>query len=331
MPLTLLHHKLTELFQQLDAKSVPAPVEFCIGNYVFYPDGGYSDMASHPDFRKLNISQIKRLCAIAEDLLAMQKTALFQSFVRDEGIIVIDKMQGQIEYSMDIAYYSTSSRVMEIYPQITYPQKIEKQRLDSAFVTNDLIHEAAHHIDYWLNMQPKKRALHYLHSSSLLLNWLVELDLKLRPQGVSRLIVQVREEEGYSKTVLREAGYKPNVVTNILCSEFFAIACEYYYGGRPSIPSPLLEAYISYVVDFDLAIRNGFLAYKEIEKKRGSLWRWLHTDTDKLLGDRKAEFQRLIKAFDSLSDDIDKRLLTGKIEALAVKIVAETIEHVKTD
>lgn len=316
MPLTPEHHILTERLRELDAKPISAPIEFGVGNYVFYPYRGFADIAERDDYRKLSASQVRTLTKIADDILAMQRTALFEAFVNDDGIIVVDKAQQQIEYSIDIAYNAARSRVEDIYPQVTYPQTLAAKKVDGAFIRNDTAHEVAHHADYWLDLESKIKSLRYLHSSSTVLNWLIELDRELHPSGVGELILQVRKEEGYDEQTLLEDGFGVEKVGEMLRAETFAIACEYYYGSQQpeDIDSPLLKAYMLQVLELDLAIQTLFIPLKEMERRRGLLRAAIHRGVDAILGEDEDSF----------------RVLRGKLATVTGELRNEHVKAIET-
>ncbi|MBM3617365.1 MAG: hypothetical protein FJX23_02345 [Alphaproteobacteria bacterium] len=330
MPLTPEHHTLAEKLRALDARQISAPIEFGVGNYAFYPYRGFADIAERDDYRKLSPTQVATLTKIADDILAMQRTELFEAFVNDDGIIVVDKAQQQIEYSIDIAYNAARSRVEDIYPQVTYPQAMPAKRADDLFVRNDTAHEVAHHIDYWLNLESKVKSLKYLHSSSTLLNWLIELDRELHPDGVAALVQHVRKEEGYDKQSLLEEGYTVEKVDQMLRAESFAIACEYYYGSaQPQVRhSVLLEAYMEQVLDLDLAIQTLFIPLKEMERRRGLLRAAIHLGIDEILGEDEDSFQ-LLKKRVAEQKGASRAEHVQAIETVVLRVMARLLAEVR--
>lgn len=330
MPLSPLHYELAERFSKLDGKPISAPIELGIGEYAFYPYRGYSDISQRDDFRKLSQSQLKMLIKIADDILNMQRTELFEAFVNDDGIIVIDKAQKQIEYSIDIAYNAARSRVEDIYPQVTYPQTMATSRVQDLFVRNDTAHEVAHHADYWLDLESKIKSLDYLHSSSTLLRNLKVLDEELRPDGVAQLISQVRMEEGYVSEALLEEGYDADKVQAMLNAEFFAIACEFYYGSvQPSkASSPLLEAYMLLVLDLDLDIQTLYIPLKDMEARRGVLRKAIHADMDEILGEDADSFQLLYARLRSLTGAAREDYVNA-IEIVILRAVTRLVDRVR--
>lgn len=314
MPLTPLHSSLADLFNQLDMCDIPVPTEFGIGNYVFYPDGKFTDISSHRDFYKLSPSYVQILLNISQDLLHLQNNELFKVFVQDGGILVIDKAQRQVEYSIDIVYSTLSSRLEEVYPQITYPNKIATKESQFPFVRNTVAHEAAHHADYWLDSRSKNKLLYYLHSGSVLFNWLFECDRLLYPNGLANLILHVREEEGYSETSLLKKGYDNTLVQDILRAESFAITCEFYSGNIQEFShSSLLEIYINQVLTKDIDIRKSLNGQQKNDVGRGALYKAINADIEIILGESRTKFEDfLLKNIDAvkplLSEVIDEYL-----------------------
>lgn len=330
MPLSPLHEELATRLRELDARQISAPIEMGVGNYAFYPYRGYGDIAERDDFRKLSQNQINRLLTICDDILSMQRKELFEAFVNDDGIIVIDKNQKQIEYSIDIAYNAARSRVEDIYPQVTYPQTMPMERVQDIFVRNDTAHEVAHHADYWLDLESKFKYLDYLHSSSTLLRWLVELDRELRPDGISELIFYVRRQEGYVEENLLKEGYDAVKVQDMLNAEFFAIACEYYF-GRPQTyqaASPLLEAYMLLVLDTDLDIQTLFIPLKDMEMRRGVLRKAIHADMDSILGDDADSFRMLHARMQFLTGAARQEYVNA-IEIVVLRAITRLVEQVR--
>lgn len=332
MSLSPLHHELAERFTLLDAKPISAPIEIAVGNYAFYPYRGYGDIAERDDFRKLSQSQLKTLIKIADDLLAMQRPELFDAFVNDDGLIVVEKAQKQIEYSIDIAYNAARSRVEDIYPQVTYPQTLKNPRVQEHFIRNDTAHEVAHHADYWLDLESKIKSLDYLHSSSTLLRWLTALDCELRPAGVAQTIRQLRTEEGYDSQRLLAEGYAVEKVQEMLNAEFFAIACEFYYGSTQpaALVSPLLEAYMLLVLDTDLDIQTLYIPLKDMERRRGLLRRAIHADIAEILGEDADSFRMLYERLKGLTGAVREEHVNA-LEVVVVRAVTRLVDRVRLE
>jgi hypothetical protein len=323
-----LQQQLALRYHELDARAISPPIEIGVGDYAFYPYRGFSDVLAREDFKKLSPNQLRTLIKIADDILAMQRPELFEAFVNDDGTIVVDKAQPHIEYSVDIEYNDARSRVEEIYPQVTYPQSIHPKRIQDGFVRNDTAHEVTHHIDFWLNMESKKLHLDYLHSSSVLLAWLKELDQALRPDGVADLIEKVRHAEGYVPEVLLEEGYTPQKVDQMMRAEFFAIAGEYYYGSEQVFAkhSPLLEAYMMLVLDTDLEIQRLYIPFKDMEARRGVLRHAIHASVESILAQDADIFHTRRQAFDGLTDATEKQMAAHAIEQIVISAMRRLIQ-----
>lgn len=318
-----LQQQLGRCFRALDERGVSPPIEIAVGDYAFYPYRGFCDVLERDDFRKLSQNQLRTLVKIAEDILAMRRVELFEAFVNDDGVVVVDTSQAQVEYSIDIQYNDARSRVEEIYPQVTYPQAGKLvMRVQDRFVRNDTAHEVSHHADFWMDMERKKARLEYLHSSSTLLAWVEELDRALHPDGVAALIAQVRDAEGYVAEHLLEEGYEPRKVDQMLRAEFFAIAGEFYYGSEQHFPvrSPLLEAYMAEILDLDLDIQRLYIPFKDMEQRRGALRKAIHGTVDELLGDDAGTFHALRERFGEGGKG--KKALARKIESVVVRAIA---------
>lgn len=327
-----LHSQLAERLKALDAQKLSPPIEIAVGDYAFYPYRGFADIAQREDFQKLTQNQLRTLLKIADDILAMQHTELFEAFVNDDGIIVIDKAQPHVEYSLDIEYNDARTRIEEVYPQVTYPQAAKMAvRVQDKFVRNDTAHEVAHHVDFWLKMDAKKRHLDYLHSSSTLLAWLETLDKVLRPKGVADLVTQVREAEGYVAEVLLEEGYAPKKVDQMLRAEFFAIVGEFYYGStqRFSDRSPLLEAYMSMVLNTDLELQRLYIPFKIMESRRGELRDAIHAPVDTILGEDAAAFYVLREQFAKTRKHNDKLAIAEQIEGIVIRAIHRLINTIR--
>lgn len=327
-----LQLQLAERYRTLDAKEISPPIEIAVGDYVFYPYRGFSDILEREDFQKLSQNQLRTLIAIADDILSMQRPELFEAFVNDDGIIVIDKYQPHVEYSLDIIYNDARSRVEELYPQVSYPQGINRHaKADDILVRNDTAHEVAHHADFWMDMSQKQPNLDYLHSGSALLPWLETLDLLLYPEGVSHLIGKVREAEGYIPSQLLAEGYTPQKIDQMMRAEFFAIAGEYYYGSpqRFTGRAPLLEAYMDLVLGTDLEIQRLYIPFKEMERRRGLLRAAINLPIDSLLGDRAAYFHALCG---QMAQEPKTRRAIGlsvEIEAIAMEAISKMVRRVR--
>jgi hypothetical protein len=314
-----LQQQLGARYRKLDRLQISPPIEIAVGDYAFYPYRGFCDVLERDDFRKLSSNQLRTLIKIADDILAMQRTELFEAFVNDDGIIVVDKAQPHVEYSIDIEYNDARSRVEEIYPQVTYPQGLKPVRVQDRFVRNDTAHEVTHHIDYWLNMESKQLHLDYLHSSSTLLVWLEELDRILHPQGVAELIGAVREAEGYVAEALLDEGYTTQKVDQMLRAEFFAIAGEYYYGSPQASgeSSPLLEAYMRLVLDTDLEIQRLYIPFRDMETRRGVLRAAIHAPLDRILREDANAYHALRRQWSEASES-ERQGITPRIESLVI-------------
>lgn len=326
-----LQQQLAAQLKQLDARSISPPIEIAVGDYAFYPYRGFADIAKREDFRKLSSKQLKRLSRIADDILAMQRPELFEAFVNDDGIIVVDNAQAQVEYSIDIHYNDARSRVEEIYPQVTYPQSGKSQHVQDMFIRNDTAHEVAHHADFWMDMRKKKAQLEYLHSSSVLLAWIEELDILLHPQGVASLIQQVRDAEGYVAETLLEEGYSPRKVDQMLRAEFFAIAGEFYYGSKQHFAerSALLEAYMEEVLDMDLKIQRLYIPFKDMEMRRGILREAIHSPVKTLLGKRAEAFFERREHFLTQEEGKPKQEVAAEIETLVIEAIKDMAQQVQ--
>lgn len=327
-----LQEQLAARYRALDEQEISPPIEISVGDYAFYPYRGFCDVLERDDFRKLSTNQLRTLIKIADDILAMQSVELFEAFVNDDGIIVVDKAQPHVEYSIDIEYNDARSRVEEIYPQVTYPQVLNKTvRVQDAFVRNDTAHEVTHHIDYWLNMESKNLHLDYLHSSSTLLVWLEELDRVLHPQGVAELICHVREAEGYVPEMLLEEGYTPEKVDQMLRAEFFAIAGEYYYGSKQkpeTEASPLLEAYMRLVLDTDLEIQRLYIPFRDMETRRGVLRAAIHASLDRILRDDGNAYHDMRRQLGETSGP-ERAQLIQRIEELVIAVMERMMQQVR--
>lgn len=323
---------LAERYRALDAKEISPPIEIAVGDYVFYPYRGFCDMLEREDFQKLSQNQLRTLVAIADDILSMQHPELFEAFVNDDGIIVVDKYQPHVEYSLDIIYNDARSRVEELFPQVSYPQGIDRRaKVDDMLVRNDTAHEVAHHADFWMDMSQKQPRLDYLHSGSGLLAWIEGLDLLLYPEGVSHLIGKVREAEGYIPSQLLAEGYDPQKVDQMMRAEFFAIAGEYYYGSPQQFAgrSPLLEAYMTMVLGTDLEIQRLYIPFKEMERRRGLLRAAINSPIDALLEDKAGHFHALCERI--VQEQKTKRGvgLSVEIESIAMEAVSKLVLRVR--
>ncbi len=309
-----LSQQLVERFAALDARPLTPPIEVVVEEYAFYPYRGFSDISQRDDFRHLTKEQLHTLIKIADDLLAMQRPELFDAFVNDDGILVIDPEQEMIEYSIDIDYNASHSRVREVYPQVAFPYLESSEPEEDDFHRNDLAHEMAHHADFWVDHRATMRHLLYMHSSSTLLAWLEELDILLHPDGVAALIQRVRNDEGYVPAALLENGHAPARVDEMLRAEFFAIAGEFYYGSRQPFKqqSPLLEAYMRLVLDTDLEIQNLIIPFAEMERRRKVLRDAIH-----------AKLERLLRRHGSVYHELRRKLREAKTKAEATQITRE--------
>lgn len=318
-----LAQQLAERYRMLDKRGISAPIEIVVGEYAFYPYRGFSDVPRRDDFKRLTQNQLKTLIKIADDILAMQRPELFEAFVNDDGIIVVEKSQPHVEYSVDVEYNDARSRIEEIYPQVTYPQGVKMVRVQDHFVRNDTAHEVVHHADFWMKKTAKRAELDYLHSGSALLVWLEELDKHLHPDGVAKLISDVRDAEGYVPELLLEEGYTPRKVDQMLRAEFFAIAGEFYYGSVQHFDtrSPLLEAYMIHVLDLDLEIQRLYIPFEDMEQRRGVLREAIHTPVNLMLGEDAEVFHALREEFDA-QDDGGKQAVAEKIEAVVIGAMA---------
>lgn len=328
----LLQQQLAERYRSLDAKEISPPIEIAVGDYVFYPYRGFSDMLEREDFQKLSQNQLRTLIAIADDIMSMQRPELFEAFVNDDGIIVIDKYQPHVEYSLDIIYNDARSRVEELYPQVSYPQGINRRaKVDDMLVRNDTAHEVAHHADFWMDMSYKQPKLDYLHSGSILLSWIAELDRFLYPQGVADLIGQVREAEGYIPEHLMAEGYSPQKVEQMMRAEFFAIAGEFYCGSPQNFSgrSFLLEAYMRLVLGTDLEIQRLYIPFKEMERRRGLLRTAINSSIDSLLGNKATQFHAL---YNEIAQARAKAKMIGiavEMESLALEAISKLVLRVR--
>ncbi|MCH2545981.1 MAG: hypothetical protein MK052_00010 [Alphaproteobacteria bacterium] len=325
MTQSALRDQLAERFAQLDAKELSPPIEIAVGDCAFYPYRSFCDILEREDFKKITQNQLRTLIKIADDILAMQHPALFEAFVNDDGIIVVDKAQPHIEYSIDIEYNDARSRVEEVYPQVTYPQGMKPLRMKDKFVRNDTAHEVAHHADFWLNMNAADVHLSYMHSSSTLLAWLEELDHSFHPQGIADLFIQVREAEGYVAGALLEEGYPPAKVDEMLRAEFFAIAGEYYYGSKQcfSGKSALLEAYMQHILQCDLDIQIMYIPFEEMERRRGILRNAIHAPVDALLASHAKRYYELREMLEKSRTKNSRANKINAIEALVVAAVKD--------
>lgn len=327
-----LKEQLAARLEELDARFITPPIEIVVGEYSFYPYHGFSDILSRADFKKLTQGQLKILVKIADDILAMRRTQLFEAFVNDDGIVVVDKQQPHIEYSIDIEYNGARSRIEEIYPQVNYPVNIKATRVQDAFVRNDTAHEVTHHADFWVDQQANTSRLQYLHSTSTLLAWLEELDLDLRPNGVADLFIKVRNAEGYVAERLLEEGYKPAKVDQMLRAEFFAIAGEYYFGSEQTFKarSPLLEAYMEYVLETDLDIQNLYIPFQEMEARRKILREAIHAPVDRLLREHANPFHELRRQLEAEQVNARRARIGREMEKLVIRAVKEMIDNVRS-
>lgn len=325
-----IRERLEECCKALDKRAITPPIEITVGDYSFYPYRGFGDLLGREDFNRLSQSQLRMLLKIMEDILAMERPELFEAFVSDDGVITIDKRQKLIEYSMDIAYNDTRSRIEEIYPQVTYPQTLSHRAVKDGFIRNDTVHEVAHHADFWIDVEGRDKHLQYLHSGSTLLAWCEELDKLLHPDGAAILIGQVREEEGYVPDYLLENGYLPEEIDRMLRAEFFAIAGEYYYGRRQihPVPSPLLEAYMLQVVGVDLEIQTLCIPFEEMERRRKYLYVAIHDSVNQLLRGKAATYYRLREL---LADCAPERRssIVEMIEKLVCGIIRQVVQDVR--
>lgn len=328
----LLQLQLAERYRALDEKEISPPIEIAVGDYVFYPYRGFSDMLEREDFQKLSQNQMRTLIAIADDILSMQHPELFEAFVNDDGIIVVDKYQPHVEYSLDIIYNDARSRVEELFPQVSYPQGIDRHaKADDLLMRNDTAHEVAHHADFWMDMSYKQPNLDYLHSGSALLAWIEELDLLLYPAGVSHLIGKVREAEGYIPSQLLAEGYSPQKVDQMMRAEFFAIAGEYYYGSPQHFMgrSPLLEAYMAMVLGTDLEIQRLYIPFKEMERRRGLLRAAINAPIERVLEDKAAHFRSLCEQITQAQKTQRVIGLSIEVESIAMDAVSRLVRRVR--
>ena len=327
-----LKDELAERLGAVDLRAVSPPIEIGVGDYSFYPYRGFTDLLERDDFRHLTKPQLRTLIKIADDLLAMRRPELFEAYVHDDGILVIDKEQGQIEYSMDVEYNDARSRIEEIHPQVTYPQALPgRKRVLHKFSRNDTVHEVTHHADFWIDMDDRRKELQYLHSGSMLLNWLQQLDCVLRPDGVANLIMSVREEEGYVAENLLREGYSPDKVDQMMRAEFFAIAGEFYYGSKQSHKeaSPLLEAYMHYVLDLDLEIQTLYISFKEMEIRRKFVKNMISQPLDYLLGGDAERYYALRQAFDKSQMELTRKDVVQEIESILISQIKYASEAVR--
>ena len=332
MAATNIQDELATCFSELDEQMISPPIEITIGDYSFYPYRGFSDILRRDDYRKLSQQQLKSLLKIGTDILHMRKRELFEAFVNDDGVIVVDKYQEQIEYSIDVEYNDARHKIEEIYPQVAYPQAPKaKPTSDDDFVRNDTAHEVGHHADFWLDVDSHDKHLQYMHSSSTLLAWLEQLDSTLHPGGVADLIVQVRTEEGYVAEALLEEGYKPQKVDSMLRAEFFAIACEFFFGSEQHFEekSPLLEVYMNQVLETDLDIQNQFITFKEMEQRRAVLYQAIHQPVKAILGHDAKRFQNLRDTLDTLHGRKERVECVSEIEGLVVGRISDIIAEVR--
>jgi hypothetical protein len=327
-----LQKELAKRLKALDRKQISPPIEIAVGDYAFYPYRGFNDITGRDDFRKLSQNQLRTLIKITEDILEMERPELFEAFVNDDGIIVVDKAQPHVEYSIDISYNDARSRVEEIFPQVTYPQGVRAVRLQDKFIRNDTAHEVAHHADFWIDVERRGVQLEYLHSSSVLLVWLEELDLLLRPQGVAHLITQVRDAEGYVAESLLSEGYTPKKIDQMLRAEFFAIAGEFYYGSKQRFAdrSPLLEAYMTQVLDLDLEIQRLYISFADMEKRRKILREAIHAPVNVLLGTDADAYRVLREKFDATKKYNEKLAIAEEIESLVMHAMARVLKDVRS-
>lgn len=328
-----LAQQLAARYAALDKQGISPPIEIAVGDYAFYPYRGFSDIPKRDDFKRLTNNQLKTLIKIADDMLAMQRPELLEAFVNDDGVIVVDKTQPHVEYSVDIEYNDARSRIEEIYPQVTYPQGAKLAGVQDKFIRNDTAHEVAHHADFWMLLSNKHARLTYLHSGSVLLAWLEELDRLLRPHGVASLIAEVRDAEGYVTEVLLEEGYTPRKIDEMLRAEFFAIAGEFYYGSKQRFAdrSPLLEAYMTYILDLDLAIQRLYIPFEEMEQRRGVLREAIHAPVNVLLDKEADAFHDLRMRFNKLRKHNDKLAVAEEIEALVIRAIMRISKAVRRE
>lgn len=271
------YQELAGIFKQLDENHISVPIEVVIGDDVYTPSKGFLSLFDEPKFSKLSERQLATLHSIANDLQNMSHPSIWEAFVKDDGIIVIDRFQEQIEYSVDIQYNAARTRVEGIYPQVSYPQEVRKAKYDQ-FFRNNTVHEVAHHADFWLDAGRKPVCLEYMHSHSTLFQLLAEWDMALHPEGVCGMIHAIRQIEGYDPQTLINDGFSMDHVERMLNAELFAICAEFYYGRKQDNRhhSPMLEVYMREILGLDIDVQEYMLPLMDIEAKRGILRRAIY-------------------------------------------------------